>query len=33
MYADPLFDLRPERLDVAAFIDLTNRVEAALASK
>ncbi|MDR3651774.1 MAG: 16S rRNA (adenine(1518)-N(6)/adenine(1519)-N(6))-dimethyltransferase RsmA [Paludibacter sp.] len=33
MYADSLFDLRPERLDVAAFIDLTNRVEAALASK
>jgi len=30
MYADPLFDLRPERLDVAAFIDLTNRVELAL---
>jgi hypothetical protein len=27
-----LFDLRPERLDVAAFIDLTNRVEAALES-
>jgi 16S rRNA (adenine1518-N6/adenine1519-N6)-dimethyltransferase len=31
MYADPLFDLRPERLDVAAFVDLTNRVQAALA--
>ena len=30
MYADPLFDLRPERLDVAAFIDLTNRIEKAL---
>jgi len=30
MFADSLFDLRPERLDVAAFIDLTNRVEAAL---
>ena len=30
MYADPLFDLRPERLDVAAFIDLTKRVAAAL---
>jgi len=30
MFADPIFDLRPERLDVAAFIDLTNRVEAAL---
>jgi len=33
MYADPIFDLRPERLDVAAFIDLTKRVEAALATK
>lgn len=31
MYADSLFDLRPERLDVAAFVDLTNRVQAALA--
>ena len=30
MFADPLFDLRPERLDVAAFIDLTNRVEDAI---
>ncbi len=30
MYTDPLFDLRPERLDVAAFIDLTKRVEQAL---
>ncbi len=30
MFADPLFDLRPERLDVQAFVDLTNRVEAAL---
>lgn len=30
MYKDSLFDLRPERLDVAAFIDLTNRVDAAL---
>jgi len=30
MFADPLFDLRPERLDVAAFIDLTNRVEKAV---
>jgi 16S rRNA (adenine1518-N6/adenine1519-N6)-dimethyltransferase len=30
MYTDPLFDLRPERLDVAAFIDLTKRVAAAL---
>jgi len=32
MYSDPLFDLRPERLDVAAFIDLTNRVGEALNS-
>jgi len=32
MYSDPLFDLRPERLDVEAFIDLTNRVESALDS-
>lgn len=30
MFADPLFDLRPEQLDVAAFVDLTNRVSAAL---
>ncbi len=30
MYSDPVFDLRPERLDVSAFIDLTNRIEAAL---
>jgi len=30
MYADPLFDKRPEQLDVAAFIDLTNRVERAM---
>ncbi len=30
MYADPIFDLRPERLDVAAFIDLTNKIEKAL---
>ncbi len=30
MFLDPLFDLRPEQLDVAAFVDLTNRVSAAL---
>lgn len=30
MYVDVLFDKRPEQLDVAAFIDLTNRVEQAL---
>jgi len=32
MFADPLFDLRPERLDVPAFIDLTNRIDAAMNS-
>lgn len=30
MYADVLFNKRPEQLDIAAFIDLTNRVEQAL---
>jgi len=30
MFADPLFDKRPEQLDVAAFIDLTNRIEKVL---
>lgn len=30
MYADVLFDKRPEQLDIAAFIELTNRVEQAL---
>lgn len=30
MFNDPLFDKRPEQLDVAAFIDLTKRVEFAL---
>lgn len=30
MFKDQLFDQRPERLDVAAFIDLTNRVETAI---
>ena len=30
MFADPLFDKRPEQLDVAAFVDLTNRIEKAL---
>ena len=33
MFADPLFDKRPEQLDVKSFIDLTNRVEKALQSK
>ena len=32
MFADPLFDKRPEQLDVAAFVDLTNRIEKALAT-
>ena len=27
MFADRCFDKRPEQLDVAAFIDLTNRIE------
>lgn len=30
MFADPMFDNRPEQLDVAAFVDLTNRIEKAL---
>jgi 16S rRNA (adenine1518-N6/adenine1519-N6)-dimethyltransferase len=30
MYADALFNKRPEQLDIAAFIELTNRVEQAL---
>lgn len=30
MYADVLFNKRPEQLDIAAFIELTNRVEQAL---
>lgn len=30
MYADALFDLRPERLTVSDFVNLTNRVQAAL---
>ena len=30
LFADPLFDLRPERLDVTAFVDLTNRIEAVM---
>lgn len=28
IFADPLFDKRPEQLDVAAFVDLTNRIDA-----
>ncbi|MDD3194240.1 MAG: 16S rRNA (adenine(1518)-N(6)/adenine(1519)-N(6))-dimethyltransferase RsmA [Paludibacter sp.] len=30
MYEDPLFNLRPEQLDVAGFVDLTNRVKLAM---
>jgi len=30
MFLDDLFNLRPEQLDVAAFVDLTNRVSAAM---
>jgi 16S rRNA (adenine1518-N6/adenine1519-N6)-dimethyltransferase len=30
MYNDPLFNLRPEQLDVAGFVDLTNRVSDAM---
>jgi 16S rRNA (adenine1518-N6/adenine1519-N6)-dimethyltransferase len=29
--ADPIFNKRPEQLSVQEFVDLTNRVEAALA--
>ncbi|OJV40506.1 MAG: 16S rRNA (adenine(1518)-N(6)/adenine(1519)-N(6))-dimethyltransferase [Bacteroidales bacterium 36-12] len=30
IYADPLFDKRPEQLSVSAFVDLTNRIEIAI---
>jgi len=30
LFADPLFDKRPEQLSVATFVDLTNRIEAAM---
>ena len=30
MYADPIFDKRPEQLGVAEFVKLTNMVEKAL---
>ncbi|OIP84028.1 MAG: 16S rRNA (adenine(1518)-N(6)/adenine(1519)-N(6))-dimethyltransferase [Porphyromonadaceae bacterium CG2_30_38_12] len=33
LYADVFFDKRPEQLDVASFVDLTNRIEAALKQK
>jgi 16S rRNA (adenine1518-N6/adenine1519-N6)-dimethyltransferase len=32
MLADPLFTQRPEQLSVQEFVDLTNRVEAEMAS-
>ncbi len=32
MYKDPLFNKRPEQLDVAAFVDLTNRIELVLSN-
>lgn len=33
IFADPLFNKRPEQLDIAAFIDLTNRIEAVMKSR
>ena len=30
LYADPLFDKRPEQLDVQTFVELTNRIELAM---
>jgi 16S rRNA (adenine1518-N6/adenine1519-N6)-dimethyltransferase len=30
LYEDPLFDKRPEQLDVQTFIELTNRIESAV---
>ncbi|MDD3078822.1 MAG: 16S rRNA (adenine(1518)-N(6)/adenine(1519)-N(6))-dimethyltransferase RsmA [Paludibacter sp.] len=33
IFTDPVFDLRPEQLDVAAFVDLTNKIEKVLPSK
>lgn len=33
LYADPIFDKRPERLSVKEFVDLTNRVEKVLAEQ
>ena len=30
LYEDPLFDKRPEQLDVQTFIELTNRIESAI---
>ncbi|HLP04945.1 MAG TPA: 16S rRNA (adenine(1518)-N(6)/adenine(1519)-N(6))-dimethyltransferase RsmA [Paludibacter sp.] len=33
IFADPLFNMRPEQLDVTSFIDLTNRVDAEMKSR
>ncbi len=33
MYTNPIFDKRPEQLNVKAFIELTNMIEAALTNK
>jgi len=33
MYAEPLFDLRPEQLDVKTFVELTNKIGSALKEK
>ena len=32
LYADPVFDLRPEQLNVAAFVELTNKLQTAIKS-
>jgi 16S rRNA (adenine1518-N6/adenine1519-N6)-dimethyltransferase len=33
IFADPLFNMRPEQLDVPAFIDLTNRIDNEIKSR
>jgi 16S rRNA (adenine1518-N6/adenine1519-N6)-dimethyltransferase len=33
IFADPLFNMRPEQLDVPAFIDLTNRIDTEIKSR
>ena len=33
MFTDPIFDKRPEQLNVTAFIDLTNMIEVAMNNK
>ncbi len=32
LFADPVFNLRPEQLDVAAFVELTNKIKTAVSS-